>query len=401
MQGHFQTIDKMDVANKTVLVRADLNVPVDGKNVTDFTRIDRLKPTIDYLKDQNAKIVILSHFGRPKGARNEDYSLSFLSSILQERWGIDVSFASDCIGDEAKSAIADLSQGACLLLENVRFHHGEDANDAAFAQSLAALGDVFINDAFSAAHRAHASTTGITAYLPSAAGLLMERELNALQAALEKPKQPVMAIVGGAKISTKLSVLNNLIQKVDYLALGGGMANTFLHAKGYDVGGSLCEKDMKDEALNILKAADKAGCLILLPEDLICVQKLEPNAEKITIHCHENNVPSSYMAVDAGRQTIELLTRTMHDCETLLWNGPMGVFEVKPFDRATNELAKFAASRTKNKHLISVAGGGDTVAALENAGVINDFTYISTAGGAFLEWLEGKPLPGVQALMNP
>lgn len=394
----YQKLTNLNLNGKVVLLRADLNVPAKDGQVTDFTRIDRLKNTIDTLKDQNAKIVLMSHFGRPKGQRNDEFSLSFLPPVLKERLNIDVSFADDCIGQTAKDAIANLKEGNALLLENLRFHAGEEANDPAFAKQLAELGDVFINDAFSAAHRAHASTEGITHYLPTAAGALMEAELTALTDALEAPQKPVVAIVGGAKISTKLALLNNLVKKVDKLVLGGGMANTFLFARGYEVGQSLCEKDMASEAREIAKTAEAHGCEIILPADRVILKEFGENAPHEIVEAA--NIPSDMEAVDIGPETIEVLSEILDDTKTVLWNGPMGVFEVKPFDRGTNDLAKAVAERTKSGQLISVAGGGDTVSALENAGVIDDFTYISTAGGAFLEWLEGKTLPGVAALEN-
>lgn len=395
----FKTINDMDLNGKTVLLRVDLNVPVQDGKVTDTTRIDRAKPTIDALRAKGAKIAVLAHFGRPKGAVNAEFSLSFLPSVLKGSWGCDVAFASDCIGDAAKDAIAALAPGDVVLLENVRFHKGEEANDPAFAKALAELGDVFINDAFSAAHRAHASTEGLAHFLPCAAGLLMEAELNALQNALEKPQSPVMAVVGGAKISTKLSVLENLVQKVDYLFLGGGMANTFLFAQGQPVGMSLCEKDMADEAKAISQKAEAAGCKIILPTDRIAVREFGENVPFEVIAT--GDIADDQEAVDIGPQTITDIDALLATCKTVLWNGPMGVFEVKPFDKGTNGVAESVAKYTKSGQMISVAGGGDTVAALENAGVADDFTYISTAGGAFLEWLEGKTLPGVAALMQP
>ncbi len=392
----YQTLKNLDLTDKIVLLRADLNVPAKDGNVTDFTRIDRLKDTIDYLKEQNAKIVLMSHYGRPKGVANPEFSLAFLAPVIAERLNIKVSFAKDCIGDVAKNAIDDLTGGKALLLENLRFHAEEEANEPAFAKKLASLGDVFVNDAFSAAHRAHASTEGITHYLPTAAGLLMEAELNALSNALEAPKKPVMAIVGGAKISTKLALLNNLVKKVDMLVLGGGMANTFLFADGVEVGKSLCEKDMASEAREISKTAQAHGCKIILPTDRIVIEEFGENAPFEIMDV--KSLPADREAIDIGPATVEMLESLLESTKTVLWNGPMGVFEVKPFDKGTNELAQAVAKKTQSGQIISVAGGGDTVSALENAGVINDFTYISTAGGAFLEWLEGKTLPGVAAL---
>lgn len=381
----FKTLRDLDLKNKTVLLRADLNVPTQEGKVTDTTRIDRLKPTLDYLREQNAKVIIISHFGRPKGQVNPEYSLEFLPPILTQQWGVPVGF-----GIESSENIT--------LLENLRFNAGEEKNDPAFAQELAKLGDVYINDAFSTAHRAHASTEAITHFLPSAAGLLMESEVNALSNALEAPEKPVMAIVGGSKISTKLSVLNNMVKKVDYLVLGGGMANTFLLAKGQEIGTSLCEQNMIEESQNIMATAKQSGCKIILPSDCVVVEKLEEGtpSEMVTL----NNFPSNKSAVDIGEDSIQELSAILETCKTILWNGPMGVFEIEPFDNGTNKIAQKVAELTRAGKILSVAGGGDTVAALDKAGVVNDFSYISTAGGAFLEWIEGKELPGVVALQK-
>ena len=389
--------DLEDIEGKTVLLRLDLNVPVnDLKQVTDNTRIDRVKNTVKALKDKGAKIVILSHFGRPKGERKDEFSLSFLPPVLEKRWGVTVGFADDCVGEAAQKAVRAMSSGDVLLLENVRFHAGEEQNDPEFAQSLATLGDVYINDAFSAAHRAHASTEGIAHLLPAAAGLSMQAELDALQTALENPEKPVMAIVGGSKISTKLNVLKNIVKKADYLVLGGAMPYTFKFAQGVNVGKSLREEDMADEAREILKLAEQENCKILLPVDAAVVEKIEPGQD------YEGRAFEDFTddieGVDMGPQSAERVIEALQHCKTVLWNGPLGVFEIKPFDTSTNKVAKAVAERTKAEALVSVAGGGDTVAALENAGVSSDFSYISTAGGAFLEWLEGKTLPGVAAL---
>ncbi len=392
----FKTLRDFDLKGKRVLVRADLNVPAKDGKVTDTTRIDRLKPTIDYLTSKGAKTVLLSHFGRPKSPADTEFSQAFLAPVCEKSWGKKVSFAKDCIGDEAAKAIAALKDGDIVLLENVRLHPGEEKNDNAFTMELAKLGDIYVNDAFSAAHRAHSSTEGLAHRMPTAAGFLMEAELNALNDALESPKKPVIAIVGGSKISTKLSVLDNLVKKVDYLFLGGGMANTFLVARGVEVGKSLCERDMVDEAKKIMATCEKAGCELLLPIDRVCVTKFGENAP-FEIRKTED-MPAEEEAVDVGPETIEMLEDVLSGCKTALWNGPMGVFEVKPFDRGTNDLARAVATLTKTGGLVSVAGGGDTVSALENAGAANSFTYISSAGGAFLEWLEGKELPGVAAL---
>lgn len=381
----FKTLRDFDLTGKTVLLRADLNVPVQDNKVTDFTRIDRLTPTIKYLKDHAERVLILSHYGRPKGQVNMDYSLEFLPSVLKNRWGIDVGF-----GQESDAQIT--------LLENLRFNAGEETNDADFAKELASLGDIFINDAFSAAHRAHASTEGITHFLPSGAGLLMEAEVNALTKALEAPTKPVMAVVGGAKVSTKLSVLNNMSKKVDYLVLGGGMANTFLYAQGHAVGKSLCEKEMAEEAKRIMENAASAGCKIILPTDQVAVREFKENADHEIIQV--GNIADDQQSIDIGPASIAKIEDIIKECKTVLWNGPMGVFEMKPFDNGTNKVAQAVAEHSKNGTLISVAGGGDTVAALDNAGVVDDFSYISTAGGAFLEWIEGKELPGVKALQS-
>lgn len=394
----FQSVRTLDIKNKTILLRADLNVPKQGHNVSDTTRIDRLKPTIDYLRENGAKTLILSHFGRPEGEQNPEMSLAFLAPVLEKQWETPVSFSPQCIGEVAKGIAESTKPGDVVLLENVRFHKGEKANDPAFAQELASLGDIYVNDAFSASHRAHASTEGITHHLPAAAGLLMEEELNALQNALETPKRPVMAVAGGSKISTKLSVLENLIEKVDYLVLGGGMANTFLYAQGISLGRSLCEKDMAETARDIMVKAQRIGCQIILPKDVVAVTELKENAPHQIVDV--NNIPDDNMAIDIGTQSIKHLNEIVQECETVVWNGPMGVFEIKPFDNGTNKVAEFVANKTQNGSCISVAGGGDTVAALENAGAADKFSYISTAGGAFLEWLEGKELRGVKALQQ-
>ena len=394
----FQTIKDIDVSGKRVLVRADLNVPAQRGKVTDTTRIDRLKPTIDYLRDAGARVLILSHFGRPEGEQNPEMSLAFLVGTLKECWGCDVRFANDCIGERAQALADSLEDGDVALLENLRFHKGEKANDPAFVAELAKLGDIYVNDAFSAAHRAHASTEGLAHVLPPVAGLCMARELEALDSALENPQKPVVAVTGGSKISTKLSVLYHLVEKVDFLILGGAMANTFVYAKGGDVGASMCETDMKEEALKILDHAQSKNCKILLPIDATVVKELKIDATYENVPA--DAIPSDMMAIDAGPESIAYFLDEIQDCKTLVWNGPLGVFEIKPFDSGTNALAEAVAKRTKDGSLISIAGGGDTVAALENAGVACDFSYMSTAGGAFLEWLQGKPLPGVAALSS-
>ena len=390
--------DVKDLEGRKVLLRADLNVPRQDSRVSDTTRIDRLKPTIDFLRGTGARILVLSHFGRPEGEPNPEMSLAFLTSILQERWGAPVKFAQDCIGDKAQAASDGIGNGEIVLLENLRFHKGEKKNDPDFVAALAGLGDLYVNDAFSAAHRAHASTEGLAHALPCAAGLLMEAELTALDQALGNPEKPVAALVGGSKISTKLGVLYNLTEKVDYLILGGGMANTFLFAGGADIGSSLCEKDMADEARKIMDHAKSNGCEIILPIDCVTVTEISNDAE--TQITQAASIPEGRMAIDIGPDSIAHIKTILHGCKTVVWNGPMGVFEIKPFDTGTNEVAREVAKLTKTGQLVSIAGGGDTVAALENAGAAENFTYISTAGGAFLEWLEGKTLPGVAALIN-
>jgi phosphoglycerate kinase len=393
---NYKTIEDMDLNGKTVLLRGDLNVPAQDGKVTDTTRIDRLKGTVDYLVNNGAKVLVLSHFGRPKGEKNPEYSLEFLTPVLAGRWCHPVKFANDCIGEPAKKLAAELNPGEIGLLENVRFYKGEEKNDPEFVKQLAENGDIFVNDAFSAAHRAHASTEGLAHVLPVAAGLLMRDEIDALTKALEAPEKPVAAVVGGAKISTKLDVLNNISQKVDYLIIGGGMANTFAYAKGVEVGKSLCEKDMADEARKIMETAEKSGCKIILPVDRVIVSELKEGASyEIST---SNNMPADKEAIDIGPQSIAEISGILENCKTVLWNGPMGVFEIKPFDKGTNEVAKKVAELTQAGRILSVAGGGDTVSALENAGVADKFSYISTAGGAFLEWMEGKVLPGVAAL---
>ncbi|MDX2142126.1 MAG: phosphoglycerate kinase [Rhodospirillaceae bacterium] len=392
----FKTLDQADLASKRVLVRADLNVPMKDGHVTDATRIERLIPTLEDILAKNAKVIVLSHFDRPKGKRVPEMSLKPVASVLAKLLGRGVTFADDCIGPDAEKVVAALKPGQVALLENLRYHKGEEANDAGFTQQLAALGDVYVNDAFSAAHRAHASTEGLAHVLPAYAGRQMQAELEALSAALEKPKKPVMAIVGGAKVSTKLDVLANLVVRVNVLAIGGGMANTFLAAQGINVGKSLCERDLADTARQVLAKAVAHGCEIVLPQDAVVADQLAPGIDTIVVPIAE--VPEGQMILDIGPASIAGLEKKLADCKTLLWNGPLGAFEIKPFDEATVRLAKAAANLTKHHGLVSIAGGGDTVAALNLAGVAEAFTYVSTAGGAFLEWLEGKELPGVKAL---
>ncbi|KAA0687128.1 phosphoglycerate kinase [Azospirillum brasilense] len=392
----FNTIDDLDVNGKTVLVRADLNVPMQDGKVSDTTRIDRLAPTLTELAKKGAKVVVLSHFGRPKNGPDAKNSLRNVLEALSAAVGQTVAFGEDCVGDKAKAAIDGVQPGAIVLLENTRFHAEEEKNDPAFAKQIAALGDLYVNDAFSAAHRAHASTEGVAQHLPAAAGRLMQAELEALTKALEKPERPVAAVVGGAKISTKLDLLGNLVKKVDMLALGGGMANTFLFAQGVDVGASLCEKDMADQARAIMETAKAANCELLLPKDFIVAKEFKAGAAHRAVPA--DGIGADEMALDVGPETVEFLGLKLQGAKTVVWNGPLGAFEIQPFDAGTNAVAGLVAERTSEGGLLSVAGGGDTVSALAHAGVEEKFTYISAAGGAFLEWLEGKDLPGVAAL---
>ena len=393
----FRTLDDAgELTGKRVLLRVDLNVPVHDGAVTDATRIERVAPTIRELSDRGAKVALLAHFERPKGKRVPEMSLAPIAPAVAEAVKQPVAFADDCVGAEAAEAVASLADGGIVLLENTRFHKGEEANDPVFAASLAELGDLYVNDAFSAAHRAHASTEGVAHLLPSFAGRAMQQELEALEGALGNPKRPVVAIIGGAKISTKLELLGNLVSKVDALIIGGGMANTFLAAKGVAIGKSLNEPDLQATAKQIMLSAADAGCAIVLPSDVVVAAAFEANAPHATVALDQ--VPADRMILDAGEKTIAVIKEWIDKAQTLVWNGPLGAFEKPPFDRATIAAARHAAQRTKAGRLLSVAGGGDTVAALNQAGVAGDFSYISTAGGAFLEWLEGKSLPGVDAL---
>ena len=394
--ARFLTLEDADVNGKTVLVRADLNVPMADGRVSDATRLDRLVPTLQHLTQRGAKVAVLSHFGRPKGKVVPEMSLEPVASALGEALGATVQFASDCIGNDAKAAIDFLPVGHVLVLENTRFHAGEEANDPALAEAMAALGDLYVNDAFSAAHRAHASTEGITHHLPAYAGLAMEAELTNLSAALDAPDRPVAAIVGGAKVSTKIDVLQHLVTKVDLLIIGGGMANTFLLAAGYDLGKSLVEADLTETAKDILAAAQKAGCSVFLPEDGNVAESIDGGNDSFVVTVDE--IPQTHMILDYGPLATESLLERMAGVKTVVWNGPLGAFEFDPFGTATFTLAEYIATATRNGELVSVAGGGDTVAALARAGVEDDLTYVSTAGGAFLEWMEGKTLPGVKAL---
>ncbi|MBU4435863.1 MAG: phosphoglycerate kinase [Alphaproteobacteria bacterium] len=392
----FRTLDTADLAGKTALVRVDFNVPVEAGKITDDTRLRSALPTIQYLTGKGAKVALLAHFDRPKGKVVPAMSLGFVAQPLAALLGAPVAFAGDCVGDEAAKVIAALPAGGVALLENVRFHAGEEGNDPAFAAQLAKLGDLYVNDAFSAAHRAHASTEGLARLLPAYPGLAMRRELDALDAALGNPKKPVIGIVGGSKVSTKLDLLRNLVTKLDYLAIGGGMANTFLHAAQIDVGASLCEPDLADIALEIIDLAAVAGCTLLLPTDVVVAKSVKPGVHAQTRNVYE--VQPDDLILDAGPETVKTLLAAMDASQTLIWNGPLGVFEVPPFDEATVSAAKHAAKLAKSGKLVAVAGGGDTVSALNHAGVVGDMTFVSTAGGAFLEWMEGKDLPGVSAL---
>jgi len=392
----WKSLDDMDLAGKTVLTRVDINVPVKDGKVTDATRIERLQPTVAAIIAKGGKPVLMAHFGRPKGQVVPEMSLEMLVPALETAFGAPVKFAADCIGAPAKEAVAALDAGEVLLLENTRFHAEEEKNDPAFAAALAALGDVYCNDAFSAAHRAHASTEGIARLLPSCAGRLMQAELVALEAALGAPVRPVVAVVGGAKVSTKLDLLGNLVSKVDYLVIGGGMANTFLAAKGIEIGKSLAEHDMTGTATEILGKAEAAGCKVLLPEDIVVAWEFAAGARNETVDAAA--CPADAMILDAGPKTVEAIKSAFDAARTLIWNGPLGAFEIAPFDAATNAAAAHAAELSAAGRLTSVAGGGDTVAALNISGAAEKFTYISTAGGAFLEWMEGKVLPGVAAL---
>ncbi|MFH1806261.1 MAG: phosphoglycerate kinase [Pseudomonadota bacterium] len=392
----FNTLDGVNVAGKRVLLRADLNVPMKDGVVGDTTRIDRTVPGLIELADAGAKVIVMTHFGRPKGQRVPEMSLKPVADVLARHLGRPVAFADDCIGDAAQTVIAAMKDGDIAILENLRYHAAEEKNDPAFVAELAKLGDIYVNDAFSCAHRAHASTEGLAHQLPAYAGRLMQAELDALGKALEAPKHPVMAIVGGAKISTKLDLLGNLVSRVDQLVIGGGMANTFLAAKGVNVGKSLCEHDLLDTAREIFGKAKAAGCEIVLPVDGLVAKEFKENAAYDTAGL--DHIAADGMILDAGPATIADLNKRLESCKTLVWNGPLGAFEIKPFDTATVSVARQAAKLTKAGALLSVAGGGDTVAALRHAGVDEDFSYVSTAGGAFLEWLEGKPLPGVAAL---
>lgn len=392
----FKTLDDADLKGKRVLTRVDLNVPMDAGMVTDHTRIDRVLPTIREISEKGGRVILLAHFGRPKGKPVPEMSLRPVALALSERIGMSVGFVEDCIGPAAKSAVDGMSDGEILLLENTRFHPGEEKNEPEFVAALAENGDVFVNDAFSAAHRAHASTEGLAHHMPAFAGRTMQAELEALQLALSTPERPVLAVVGGAKVSSKIDLLENLVARVDMLVIGGGMANTFLAAGGVNVGKSLCEHDLKETARAIKAAAEKSGCEIVLPVDAVIAHEFKAGAANETVPL--DAIPQDAMILDVGPASIEVVNAKIDKAKTLVWNGPLGAFEIEPFDKATVAAARHAAERTNAGELKSVAGGGDTVSALNHAGVAEDFSYVSTAGGAFLEWLEGKELPGVAAL---
>lgn len=397
-QSTFKTIDSLDVSGKRVLVRVDLNVPMKNGKVTDATRIERAAPTLAELAAKGAKVIVLSHFGRPDGKRVPEMSLKPLVEPLSQALGKPVAFAEDCVGPLAEEAVRVLKPGEVLLLENLRFHKEEEKNDAGFIDKLSVLGDVYVNDAFSAAHRAHASTEGLANRLPAAAGRLMQAELEALDKALGNPKRPVCAVVGGAKVSTKLDLLGNLVGKVGKLIIGGGMANTFLAAQGIKIGKSLAEKDLADTAREIMAKAKAANCEILLPVDVVVAGEFKTGAPSQVVDAKA--CPDDQMILDVGPKSVAVYVKQVAKCATLVWNGPLGAFEIKPFDNGTVTLARAVAEQTGASKLLSVAGGGDTVAALAAAGVEEKFSYVSTAGGAFLEWMEGKTLPGVAALIR-
>lgn len=392
----FKTLDDIDVSGKRVLVRVDLNVPMTDGTVTDATRILRILPTINEIADKGGKVILLAHFGRPKGAVVPEMSLASVVSTLSDMLGKPVAFATDCIGPMAQAAVAAMKDGDVVLFENTRFHPGEEKNDPAFVEALAQNGDLFVSDAFSAAHRAHASTEGLARHMEAAAGRTMQAELEALEAGLGNPQRPVIAVVGGAKVSTKLDLLGNLVGKVDRLVIGGGMANTFLAAQGVSVGKSLCEHDLGETARSILAEAEKQGCEIILPSDVVIAAEFAANTENDTVAV--DACPDDKMILDAGPESIATIADKIRSSKTLVWNGPLGAFEIEPFDAATVAVAKVAAEQTKAGSLVSVGGGGDTVAALNHADAAKDFSYVSTAGGAFLEWMEGKELPGVSVL---
>lgn len=390
----WKTLDDMDLDGKRVLVRVDINVPMENGKVTDITRIARIAQTVYDIQDAGGKVILMAHYGRPKGKVVEEMSLIHIAPAVADELGVPITF----VDSDYRDAVKEMQNDEVLLLENLRFNPGEEANDMGFAKRLASLCDVYVNDAFSAAHRAHASTHAIATLRPSCAGRLMAQELSALEAALGTPKRPVVALVGGAKVSTKLDLLGNLVGKVDHLIIGGGMANTFLAAQGINVGQSLCEHDLADTAREILSKAEATGCEIILPRDIVVAREFKAGADCETVA--PDACPADAMILDAGPATVAYIEEVLENAKTLIWNGPLGAFEIEPFNAATNAAAKVAAKLTNSGKLISVAGGGDTVAALNQADAADKFTYISTAGGAFLEWMEGKELPGIAALQN-
>jgi len=392
----FKTLDDVDVNSKRALVRVDLNVPMADGQVSDATRILRILPTINEISEKGGKVILLAHFGRPKSEVNPEMSLAPVVSTLSDMLGKPVAFGTDCIGPMAEAAVSAMHDGDVVLLENTRFHAGEEKNDPAFVEALAANGDIFVSDAFSAAHRAHASTEGLARHIEAVAGRTMQAELEALEAGLGNPQKPVIAIVGGAKVSTKLDLLSNLVSKVDMLVIGGGMANTFMAAQGTNVGKSLCEHDLADTARNILAEAEQQNCEIILPVDVVVASEFAANADNQIVAAKD--CPADQMILDAGPQAAQAIGEKIRSARTLIWNGPLGAFEIEPFDTATVAVAKIAAEQTAKGELVSVGGGGDTVAALNHADAAKDFSYVSTAGGAFLEWMEGKALPGVAVL---
>ena len=395
-----KTIEKLDVRGRVVIVRCDLNIPVDENGeILDISRIERLVPTVRYLSNKGAKIGLLSHFGRPNGKYDENLSLGFICECLAETLKAqEIVFIPDCIGKVAKQVLFDLADGGIALLENVRFHEGEETNSTKFSKSLAEIADIYINDAFSVSHRKHSSVYGITKYIPSYAGLALQLEIEMLEKVLKNVEPPTMGIIGGSKVSTKLNLINNLMKKMKYLAIGGGMANTFLAAKGINIGASFYEKNMLKDALQIINKSEKLGCELILPLDVVVADKIEKGVENKNIDI--DKIDKSNMILDLGMETINKISNAIAMSKTLLWNGPLGVFEVPPFDRATSNCALIVAMLTRAGGLVSVAGGGDTVSALNNAGASGGFSYVSVAGGAFLEWIEGKQLPGISVLNN-
>ncbi|MFM7084764.1 MAG: phosphoglycerate kinase [Hyphomicrobium sp.] len=391
-----QSIDAVEVSGKRVLYRADLNVPSQGGVVTDLTRIERVIPGIQTLSARKAKVIVLSHYGRPKKGFDTENSLRPVAEAFKKLLNTNVSFVSDCVGQEVEASIKTMNEGDILILENTRFYSGEESNDLSFTSKLAQLGDLYVNDAFSVSHRAHATTEGLTHYLPSYAGPLLLEEINALKKVLENPRRPTAAIIGGAKVSTKIPILTNLVPKFDYLIIGGGMANTFIQSQGIEVGRSLAEPDYHGLARDIMAEAEKKSCKIILPVDVVVAREFRAGAPCETLEI--SKIPKDCMILDVGQASIDKISNDLKICRTLLWNGPLGAFEFEPFGAGTFALAREAAKLTLEGRLTSIAGGGDTVAALNSAGVTQDFTYVSTAGGAFLEWLEGKELPGIAAL---